>query len=84
MTETTEPPTDGRNRSAVTNLQVAEDLGFHHSLISRVRNSQRLPGYDLMVRIAQVYGWSLDSQHSNKRTGYAEPFEMVLRDHYGR
>lgn len=72
-------------RAQVTNQKVAEDLGITHSMVSRIRSGDREPSLSLMMQIAQLFGWSLDSQAtaiSNDR--YGEEFEWELKDHYDK
>jgi transcriptional regulator with XRE-family HTH domain len=74
---------DMDTRAQVTNERVAKDLGITHSAVSRIRTGSREPSFGLMVQIAKLYGWSLDSQAvaiSNER--YGEEFEWELKDHY--
>lgn len=70
-------------KASVTNQRVAEDLGVTHSMISRIRSSDRFPGLDLLVRISTLLTWSLDDQAKAAQAGrYAEEFEKRLATHY--
>lgn len=70
-------------RSAVTNQAVADRIGITHSAVSRIRSGDRLPSFDVMRVIAEVYGWDLQSQSDARILGsYASEFEAVLaREH---
>jgi transcriptional regulator with XRE-family HTH domain len=41
--------------TAITNQEFAEHIGCHHSMASRLLNGQRLPGTDMLARIAEEY-----------------------------
>lgn len=69
--------------NSITNTQIAEDIGLTHSGVSRIRSGDRLPSISVMAKIADVYGWSPDSQMAARFHGkYPERFEEVLEAHY--
>lgn len=59
-------------RHAVTNLEIAALLGVNHSTVSRIRRGQRQPSMQVMDRLRQLSGWSLDAQ-MNARTSNTYP-----------
>lgn len=71
-------------RALVTNQQVATDLGITHSAVSRIRSGERRPSLDLLIRIADVFGWSVDDQaYSLSYGNYAADLETKLTVRYG-
>lgn len=40
----------------LTNKELGDAIGIHHSMASRIRNGKRLPGVDTIGRISAVYG----------------------------
>ena len=72
MTETTTPP--------LTNSQVAEALGLSESGVSRLRSGDRLPSLDVMQKIEDVYGWTVQGQsNARKDDGWTRGFLAVLQ-----
>lgn len=70
-------------RATVTNEQVAKDLGISHSMVSRIRSSDRHPSVPLMSAINRVYGWSFNAQmRVYGEPAYAATFEKILNEHY--
>ena len=45
-----------------SNAQVADDLGMSISGVSRLRSGARLPSLQVMVKIEQAYGWTVQDQ----------------------
>lgn len=70
-------------RSLVTNQKVAEDLKITHSAVSRIRSGDRRPSLEVMLRIMDLYGWSLEVQALSWSLGlYPKDFESTLMKHY--
>ena len=73
-------------RAAVSNPKVAERLGLHFTMASRLRSGARLPSIPMMAKIEATFGWSIAEQIkvrvSNTQT-YHEEFEAVLVKEYG-
>lgn len=66
-------------RPAVTNEAVGKALGLSHSMVSRIRSGDRMPSFDKMVKIAAVYGWSLEAQgEAHRLDQYASEFEKAI------
>lgn len=59
----------------VYNHDVAEALGLHHSMISRIRAGSRRPSIETMDRVRELTGWSMDAQMRARNDGtYPEQF----------
>jgi transcriptional regulator with XRE-family HTH domain len=44
----------------LTQQELADHLGVTHQHVSRIEGEQALPSLDLVVRLAQFFGWSTD------------------------
>ncbi len=53
----------------LTNMEIGDRLGIHHSMASRLRHGQRLPSADLQDRISVEFGVSLDELGRHRRLG---------------
>lgn len=63
----------------LSNIEVAELIGLSHVQVSRIRSGQRQAGYETMVMICKVFGWSMDGQATAREQGlYPTEFEKVL------
>lgn len=61
----------------VYNHDVAEALGLHHSMVSRIRGGSRRPSIETMDRVRELTGWSMDAQMRARNDGsYAEQFDV--------
>lgn len=71
-------------RSDVSNLQIANDLGhLSHSSISRIRSGDRVPTYETIWRIHEVYSWPIfDQVEAILNKTYPAKFEQRLNLHY--
>lgn len=65
---------------AVTQSQVARDLGVSLATVSRVRSQDRKPTLNLMERLDRVYGWRISEQATLYRDGkWLDGFESLLQ-----
>lgn len=64
---------------AVTNQEFAEATGCDSTMASRLRNGHRLPGADLLHRIATEYEIPLELLHQKRDEG-CEAMGAFLRD----
>lgn len=70
-------------RALITNQRIADDLGVTHSAISRIRSGDRRPSLEVMLKIMDIYGWSLEVQALAWTMGqYSAEFEIYLAEHY--
>lgn len=66
-------------RAPVTNERVAELLGVHHSMVSRLRSGERFPSVQLMTKIEEIFRWKMSAQAKVFATpGYARGFERAI------
>ena len=65
------------------NIEIAEVLGCHHSLVSRYRRGQRRPSLAFMRIVQARYGWTVGEQTDAAERGtYGPAFEaLVSREH---
>lgn len=64
--------------NSLTNQIVGNQLGISHSMVSRLRAGTRLPGPELIERIASVYKLPLDELLRARNKG-AEEFSRLFR-----
>lgn len=58
-----------------TNEELAGLLGVSHATVSRIRSGDRLPSLQVMQKIRELYGWTLDEQWDARNAGtYADQF----------
>lgn len=58
-----------------SNEEVGRLLGVSHAAVSRYKSGDRLPAIELMGKISEVYGWSMDDQWKARQNGtYADEF----------
>lgn len=58
-----------------TNEELAGLLGVSHATVSRIRSGDRLPSLQVMQKIREEFGWTLDEQTDARNAGnYAEHF----------
>ena len=65
-------------QSSITNQEFAERVDCSHSMASRLLNGQRLPGFDLLVRIGNEFEIPWDVMVDARTSGPAE-FGKLLR-----
>lgn len=66
-------------RAPMTNERVAELLGVHHSMVSRLRSGERFPSVPLMTKIESIFRWKMSAQAKVFATpGYARGFERAI------
>lgn len=53
----------------VTNEALGELLGISHATVSRIKSGHRLPSLEVMDKIRELYGWSLDDQTDARNAG---------------
>jgi transcriptional regulator with XRE-family HTH domain len=59
----------------LSNEEVGRRLGVSHAAVSRYRSGDRFPAIELMGKIAEVFGWSMDDQWKARQNGtYANEF----------
>lgn len=64
---------------APTNDALGELLGVSHAMVSRYRSGDRLPSIEVMDKIREVYGWSIDDQVAARNAGtYHEEFSALV------
>jgi transcriptional regulator with XRE-family HTH domain len=63
----------------MTNTQFATRTGYHHTSVSRLRNGQRLPSTEQLVRICDTFGLDLEKFVRAHAAG-AETFSALLRE----
>ena len=68
--------------TTTTNQQLADRIGCHYTMASRLLNGQRLPSFALMHRISQEYKISLDTLIRARLAGPVE-FSALLRKRIG-
>lgn len=62
-----------------TNEALGELLGISHATVSRIKSGHRLPSLEVMDKIRELYGWSLDDQTDARNEGtYAERFQAIV------
>lgn len=65
-----------------TNKSMGERIGLSHSTVSRIRVGLRLPSIEVMGKIAQEFGWTLEDQFASRTKGakvYAKAFDKLVR-----
>lgn len=67
----------------ITNPELAERLGIHYTMASRLLNGKRLPSLQLMARIESELGWSMAAQTKARLQG-ADVYSAALRKHLAR
>lgn len=75
-----------RRRAAVSNPKVADRLGLHFTMVSRLRSGARLPSVEMMVKIEEEFNWSIAHQvkaRISPATTYGAEFEHALMKEYG-
>lgn len=71
-------------RAAITNVALGELIDLSHATVSRIRSGDRLPSVEVMAKIKDELGWSLDDQVSARLARrYVERFEEILVRRYG-
>lgn len=63
----------------MTNEEFAQRVGCHHSMASRLRAGKRLPGADLIDRIAQEFNIEFEDLYAARRKG-SEAIGRLLRE----
>lgn len=64
---------------ALTGLDVAKSLGLSESGVSRLRSGGRMPSYQTMAKVAEVFGWPIDSQVVHRMNGtWGEQFNKQI------
>lgn len=68
--------------TAPSNELVGQVLGVSHAAVSRYKSGDRLPTIDVMGKIAEVLGWSIDDQYAARQSGnYASEFAARVSNH---
>lgn len=63
----------------VTNEALGELLGISHATVSRIKSGHRLPSLEVMDKIRELYGWSLDAQTDARNAGtYHQGFQAII------
>lgn len=69
----------------LSNIEVGRLVDLSHVQVSRIRSGLRLPGVETMIRICQVFDWSMDDQASARtREKYGPEFEEALARYASR
>lgn len=63
----------------MTNRELGDLIGCTHSMASRLRAGKRLPGFEIMNRICEVFGIDWDQLVAARNQGQ-EAFGALLRD----
>lgn len=64
------------------NRELADALGVHESTVSRLLSGDRNPGIEVMSRIKERFGWSLDDQWA--ALGEEDTYAEALRSYMER
>lgn len=63
-----------------SNQDIAQSLGVHYTMVSRMRSGQRTPSLSLMKQIATVYGVSMERLVKAKLEGnFHEVFNRATK-----
>lgn len=63
----------------MTNAEFGQRIGVGHSMASRIRNGQRLPGTRTLARIHEEFGIDLLDLHDAHRAG-PDAFGALMRE----
>jgi transcriptional regulator with XRE-family HTH domain len=68
--------------TAPSNEAVGRWLGVSHATISRYRSGDRFPEMDVLARIAEKTGWTMDDQYAAYQKGtYPSEFAKRVSGH---